>query len=102
MNWKYGKNNLQEYYDCTSEDGTYLCVLRNLMEKQWIAFVGSKIILDKTRNDREKEKARERAGYFPITWILSSLDPQIMMQKAEYCYRHNQNEISSRGCKSHE
>lgn len=96
MNWQHGENEFQEYYDVyVGKD--YLCVFRNKWESCWMAMVKDQMIHNKTMNDRQRKRQGLPKGA-PIhllksDWMLTGT-PEYLMKKAEYCYRHKQNEIS--------
>jgi hypothetical protein len=96
--WKYGKNDCQEYYDVTV-DGTYLCVFANKWNPDtWMAMVNDRMIHNKTLNDRQRKKQGLTKGCSPHLLLRDSMlcsnNPEYMMKKAEWCYTHNLEEIS--------
>ena len=97
-NWQHGDNGNQEYYD-TTVNGTYLLVFKNRWDSCWMCSVGDRIIHDRTRNDRQRKRQSLPKGC-PVTELrrdamLCASEPQKLMAKAEYCYRHKLEEISS-------
>ena len=98
IKWQYGENENQRFYDAyVGKD--YLCVFANKWQPNvWMGIQRDKMIHDKTANDR----VRKRQG-LPIgcdifllqeDHILCSDNPEYMMKKVEWCYRHNSEEIS--------
>lgn len=96
--WRHGKNDCQEYYD-TKVDGKYLCVFANKWNPDtWIGIVDDKLIFDKTANDRQRKKQglgkdSDITELYSQT-VLGSSDPEYMMRKVEYCFKHGKFEIS--------
>lgn len=98
MNWRHGTNQYQEYYDATL-DGHYLCVFNNKWEPGiWMGMYDNNMIHDKTKNDRERKRKNLPPNcphsMLSIDFMLCSPDPEYMMRKVEYCFKHNQIEIS--------
>lgn len=98
INWQYGKNETQKYYDAyVGKD--YLCVFVNKWQPDiWMGVCRNKMIYDKTRNDRQRK--RQGLGKDAPVHLLSSVavlcstSPEYMMKKVEWCYKHNKTEIS--------
>ena len=98
IEWKHGKNDYQEYYDA-NVGGHYLCVFNNKWEPGiWMGMYDNNTIHNKTRNDRERRKNNlPKGSHFAELqrdWILCSPNPEYMMRKVEYCFKHKQIEIS--------
>lgn len=96
--WKYGENDSQKYYEITV-NGDYLCVFANKWQPDiWMAMVKDRMIFDKTANDRHgKKEGLQKGCYFSelcCTTVLCNSNPEYMMKKAEYCYKHSLQEIS--------
>lgn len=96
--WNYGENDYQKYYDVTvGED--HLCVFSNRWQPDiWMAMVKGKMIYNKTANDIQRKKQGLKKGCslseLGVITILSSNNPEYMMEKTEWCYTHNLKEIS--------
>lgn len=105
MDWDYGENDYQRYYDAMVGDD-YLCVFANKFGKfpnTWMAFIqrknaGDHMIHDKTANDRQRKRQGLPLGCHPselrVDAMLCSTSPEYMMKKAEHCYRYNKIEVS--------
>jgi hypothetical protein len=98
--WKKGENEYQNYYDTRTPDGKYLLVFANKTRPDmWMAMVDGIMVYNKTANDRERKKLGLAKGCrileLSVIHVLTNKDPEYMMKKAEYCYRHNQQEISA-------
>lgn len=96
MEWRKGENDSQEYYD-TYVGKDYLCVFRNKWESFWMAMVRDRMIHNKTVNDRQRKKQglpKDAPLHLLQRDCILTGTPEYLMKKAEYCYRHNQFEIS--------
>ena len=96
--WKYGENDTQKYYDVTVGKD-YLCVFANKWNPNtWLGSYNSVCIHNKTKNDRIRKKQGLAKDCHPselITdYMLCSDNPEYMMKKVEYCYKHGLMEIS--------
>lgn len=96
--WKYGENESQKYYEVMINKD-YLCVFSNKWTPDiWMGICKDKIIHNKTLNDRVRKKyGLEKdcdPSYLKKDFTLCSNDPEYMMRKVEWCYKHNIIEIS--------
>lgn len=96
LNWTHGENECQEYYDVyVGKD--YLCVFRNKWESFWMVMVRDRMIHNKTVNDRQRKKQglpKEAPLHLLKRDCILTGEPEYLMKKAEYCYRHGKQEIS--------
>ena len=98
MEWIYGENSDQKYYEADS-DGTSLVVFaNNYAPNMWLGMVGNRMIHDKTRNDRQRKKQSLQKGC-PLHLLqgialLTSADPEYMMKKVEHCFKTGKIEVS--------
>lgn len=95
--WKYGENSYQKYYEAKVGEQT-LCILSNKWEPDiWIGFFDLQPIYNKTVNDRQRKRQGLAKGcvlsLLSRIAMLSSSDPEYMMQKVEYCFRTGKTEI---------
>ena len=95
--WKYGENEHQKFYEVTV-NGIYLLVFANNWNPNtWMGSYGSTIIHDKTYNDRQRQKQGLAKGcdtyLLQKDMMLSSNDPEYMMQKVEYCFKTGKEEV---------
>ena len=95
---KYGENDNQKYYDVTVGKD-YLCVFANKWNPNtWLGSYNSICIHNKTKNDRVRKKQGLAKSCHPSElredFMLCSANPEYMMKKVEYCYKHGLMEIS--------
>lgn len=97
IEWRYGENEYQKYYDAKIGDD-YLCVFSNNWNPEtWLGMINDRVIYDRTRNNRQRRKQGLplSAPIHELTsiWLLRG-SPAYMMKKTAYCYRNRKNEIS--------
>lgn len=77
-----------------------MLVFRNRWDKGWMCSVGNRPIHDKTRNDYQRKKQGLPKGCcfskLRVDAMLCGFEPAKLMKKAEYCYKHGVDEVSSR------
>lgn len=94
--WKEGENQYQKYYDVTV-DGKYLLVFANKGQPDiWMAMIDGIMIHDRIANDKQRQKQGLPSGC-PLsqlysTTLLTSKDPDYMMEKAEWCFENHAEE----------
>lgn len=102
--WVYGENDCQNYHE-VKLGNDYLCVFANKKHPSiWMGFYiknGSDItLMDKTFNDRQREKEEKQkircgsTGMPSTTMVLSNKNPEHMKRKVIYAYKRNLREVS--------
>lgn len=97
IEWKYGENNSQKYYDAHVNGHYLLCFANKWNPNTWMGMIDYIMLRDKTLNDRQRKKQGLEKGcpfhLLRCDYMLCGDNPEYIQKKIEYAFRHGKQEI---------